>query len=68
MHFKFAIRNFCALNRLTTTDKCTLATCYQLAQSVLKIVFALTWGEVDGSHKTLVGTGWAISLSFNKQA
>ena len=34
-----------ALNPLTTDDKCihhpTLATCYQLAQSVLKVGFAL---------------------------
>ena len=42
MHIPY---NSCKINPLTTDDECTyhatLAACYQLAQSVLKIVFAL---------------------------
>ena len=69
------------VNPLTTDDECThhptLGTCYQLAQSVLKIRFCSSkncgMGEGGGFRhkvpctwqlfgKALVGTSWAIAL------
>ena len=73
------------VNPLTTDDECTrhetLAACYQLAQSILKIGFKKSGigggGQVSargavhmaaalaGCRKALVGTGLSISLLFD---